>query len=80
MPNNNEYPNQVPVCREERLQPRFLRRGAGDHGTDNELAVKGAPNFGNRVKATGAGHRGVYPDEGGRRGRIGLPGRFGKGD
>jgi hypothetical protein len=70
MANNNEYPNQVPSAKQERLMPRFLK-GAPSNGTTNELAVKGPK--GARIRATGEP---VYPSEGGRYGRIGLPDRF----
>jgi hypothetical protein len=76
MANNNEYPNQVPSAKQERLMPRFLK-GAPSNGTTNEIAVKGPKGL--KVRATGAGAGCVYPDEGGRYGRIGLPDRFKKG-
>ena len=74
MPNNNEYPNQVPSAKEERLMPKFLRKRT-DNGTPGEMHVPGAPQ-GLKVRATSSGAGCVYPDERGRWGRIGLPDRF----
>ena len=73
MANNNEYPNQVPAAKAERLMPRFLQ-GAPRDGTTNELAIKGPKGL--KVRATGGGAGCVYPSEGGRLGRINMPDRF----
>ena len=75
MANNNEYPAQVPVAKQERLQPKFMTGHRGN-STIGELAAKQTYGYGIRTTDPGA----VMPNQGGRRGRIGLPDRFGKGD
>jgi len=69
MANNNEYPNQVPSAKEERLMPKFYQRD----GTVGEIVVKGP--LGCPVKAT-SGSNTLFPREGGRLGRINMPERF----
>lgn len=66
-----KYFDEIPASKTERLQPRFTR-GAVANSTTGELAVKGPRGMPLRQTNTSC----VYPDEGGRRGRIGLPQRF----
>jgi hypothetical protein len=75
MANNNEYPNQVPIAKQERLQPKFATGHRGN-STIGELVVKQERGLGLRATDPGA----VMPNQGGRRARIGLPDRFGRGD
>lgn len=66
-----KYAGEIPASKTERLQPRFLR-GHDAQGTPGDLAVKGPKGLPVRETSTGC----VYPDEGGRRARIGLSSRF----
>jgi hypothetical protein len=65
------YRDIIPASKTERLQPKFTR-GAVANSTTGDLAVKGPRGM--PIRETNSGC--VYPDEGGRRGRIGLPSRF----
>ena len=66
---------EVPASKAERLQPKFLKSSDGNASIANEMAVKGP--IGCPIRDTSGMSKSVRPDQGGRRGRIGLPpGRF----
>ena len=73
------YRNIIPASKTERLQPKFLRKDFAN-GTPGNIVAEGPRGLPVRATSKAGTVKGaVYPDEGGRRGRIGLPGeRFRK--
>lgn len=67
---------EIPAAKNERLQPKFLKSSDGNASIANEMAAKGP--MGLKVRATSGSAGALFPNEGGRQGRIPLPkGRFG---